>query len=74
MAIIASFILGLNYKRIYDKQPISAAKWVKKSEITIARDEHKNLIIFDKKTGSYTIYQDSISNAIFRLFVSDIVK
>ena len=43
-------------------------------EVRIAIDSEDKLIMMDRKTGSYTIYSDSIGRIIFRMYASKIAS
>lgn len=62
------FALGFYYNLItvikIDKKP----KVTIKSEVNLAVDENSNLLIINKKDGSYVMYQDSIGYTIFNLY------
>jgi len=45
---------------------------VNKSEVNLALDEHNHLIVIDKKTGDYTVYDDSIGVSIFKIYARNI--
>jgi hypothetical protein len=47
-------------------------KFINKDEITLAIDEYENLILIDKKDGSYNVYQDSVGISIFNLYAKNI--
>ena len=45
---------------------------VNRNQVNLALDEHNHLIIIDKKSGDYTVYQDSIGVAVFKLYARNI--
>jgi hypothetical protein len=45
---------------------------VNRSQVNLAIDEHNHLIVIDKTTGDYTVYQDSIGMSIFKLYAKNI--
>ena len=47
-------------------------KEVKKNSINLAVDENNNLIMIDKSTGNYTVYQDSVGQSIFNLYAKNL--
>lgn len=48
-------------------------KEITRSNVSIAIDDHDNLMVIDKNTGDYMIYQDSIGISIFNLYAKTIV-
>jgi hypothetical protein len=38
----------------------------------LAIDENNHLIVIEKKTGNYSIYQDSIGKTIFKLYAKNV--
>lgn len=76
-ALLFSFavILGYSVCEIYHytKEKPSAAKEVKKiSETSVAINERGEMMIIDRKTGEYTVYQDSVGKSIFVLYANGI--
>ena len=47
-------------------------KTIVKSEVNLAIDENNHLIVIEKKTGNYSIYQDSIGKTIFKLYAKNV--
>jgi hypothetical protein len=74
VAAVASFFVGMYYTKMSDKN--KTVKYevnkVLKSEVNLAIDENNHLIVIEKKTGNYTIYQDSIGNTIFNLYAKNV--
>jgi hypothetical protein len=35
-------------------------------------DEHNNLLVIDKSTGNYTVYDDSVGVSIFKIYARNI--
>lgn len=71
--VIASFFYGRFYES-YNK-PVDetmVASKVIRADVNLAIDESNNLIVIDKKTGYYTVYQDSLGESIFRLYAKNI--
>lgn len=74
ISVIASFIIGFTYHKLTSK-PITTKKEivkVRKSDVTIAIDESRHLIIINNNTGDYTVYQDSIGSTIFKLYATNV--
>jgi hypothetical protein len=77
-AMIFGFIVCDVYHRITDKEKHSTTNVVnlknvhKLDETSVAINERNELLIIDRKTGTYEIYQDSIGNMIFSLYAGKI--
>lgn len=73
ISVIASFIVGYTYHKLNHKVPDEKNMVkVKKSDVTIAIDEHHRLIVINNETGDYTIYQDSIGKSIFKIYAANV--
>ena len=74
VVIIASFFLGKYYHAFQTEKVVEKVVITKvdKSSVNIAIDENNNLMVINKKTGDYVIYQDSIGNSIFKLYAKNI--
>ena len=67
-SVVASFFVGVFYNRMTNKPTTKIeVKTINKSEVNLGIDENNHLIVIEKKTGNYTIYQDSIGKTIFKL-------
>jgi hypothetical protein len=62
------FALGFYYNIISDIKIDKKPKITTKSEVSLAVDENSNLLIINRKDGSYVVYQDSIGYKIFNLY------
>jgi hypothetical protein len=73
-AVVASFFVGMYYNQIVNKDKSSKVqvKTIVKSEVNLAIDENNHLIVIEKKTGNYSIYQDSIGKTIFKLYAKNV--
>ena len=73
-AVAASFFVGSFYNEMTNKNKSSKVqvRTIVKSEVNLAIDENNHLIVLDKKTGNYTIYQDSIGKTIFKLYAKNV--
>jgi hypothetical protein len=72
---LLALILGYSVCEIYHytKQKKSTPKEVRKiSETSVALNERGELMIIDRKTGDYTIYQDSVGKSIFTIYATGI--
>lgn len=74
VAVIASFIVGFTYHKLTSKTVVSKKEIVKvkKQDVTIAIDEHHNLIMINDNTGDYVVYEDSVGNVIFKLYAANV--
>ncbi len=73
-SIVASFFVGVFYNKMTNKSTNTKVqvKTVNKSEVNLGIDENNHLIVIEKKTGNYTIYQDSIGKTIFKLYAKNV--
>lgn len=72
-SVIASFFIGIFYNRMTTKPATKIeVKTINKSEVNLGIDENNHLIVIEKKTGNYTIYQDSIGKTIFKLYAKNL--
>jgi hypothetical protein len=73
-AVAASFFVGVFYNQMTNKNKSSKVqvKTIVKSEVNLAIDENNHLIVIEKKTGNYSIYQDSIGKTIFKLYAKNV--
>jgi hypothetical protein len=78
--IIAAMFIGMITRDIYVRV-MNAEKPVKNStyhnpktatEISVAVNDRGELMIIDRKNGSYTLYQDSVGQMIFRMYAAQI--
>lgn len=73
LSLFTGFRVGAAYNSKYGvKKPTIQMVKVNRSQVNLALDEHNHLIIIDKKTGDYTIYQDSIGISVFKLYARNI--
>jgi len=73
VSLFAGFYAGSAYNTKYGpKKPTINMVKVNRSQVNLALDEHNHLIIIDKKTGDYTVYQDSIGISVFKLYARNI--
>jgi hypothetical protein len=73
LSLITGFSVGKKYNEEFSpKEPtIEMIKW-RRDEVNLALDESNRLIVIDKQTGNYTVYQDSIGISIFKLYARNI--
>ena len=73
LSLSTGFFVGKFYNNNFEpKDPtIEMIKW-RRDEVNLALDENNRLIVIDKSTGNYTVYQDSIGISIFKLYARNI--
>jgi hypothetical protein len=69
VAIVLSYFIGSYEKELSLKDEI---RKINKSKVNLAVDENNHLIVINKETGNYTIYQDSIGKTIFKLYAKNV--
>lgn len=70
--LVAGFGLGYYFQELKVK-PQAVNETILNKEVRIAIDSEDKLIIMDRKTGSYTIYSDSIGKMVFKMYANKIV-
>lgn len=73
MTLTAGFGLGYYFQELKVK-PQAVNETILNREVRIAVDSEDKLIIMDRKTGSYTIYSDSIGKMVFKMYANKIVS
>lgn len=68
----ASFFVGMYYQKMNTKTKKHEVTKILKHEVVLAVDENNNLIIIQKSTGDYTIFQDSIGKHIFNMYANSV--
>ena len=71
--LIAGFGMGYYFQELKMK-PKAVNETILNKEVRIAIDSENKLIMMDRKTGSYTIYSDSIGQIIFKMYASKIAS
>jgi hypothetical protein len=72
-SLLGGFSVGYLYNQQYGpKKPTIQMIKVNRSQVNLAIDENNHLIVIDKTTGDYTVYQDSIGISIFKLYANNI--
>ena len=66
------FGVGFYYKQIKTVEMPSKMVVVEKQDIILAVDENQRLMLIDKNTGTYTIYDNEIGKTIFTLYARNI--
>ena len=71
---IAAYFVGVFHNNMTTKpvDPKIEVVKVKKSQVNLAIDENNHLVIINKESGDYTIYQDSIGKTIFKLYAKNV--
>lgn len=75
IALVAGFFIGYYYWVMTNK--VDKSQWDNVKPLTttsVAINERNELLIIDRKTGIYSIYQDSIGMVIFNLYANRIYK
>jgi len=76
IATVASFFIGVYYNKMTEKKQSVKFKYevkkILKSDVNLAIDENNHLIVIEKNSGNYTIYQDSIGVTIFKLYAKNV--
>jgi hypothetical protein len=73
VSLFAGFYAGSAYNSKYgSKKPTINMVKVNRSQVNLALDEHNHLIIIDKKTGKYEMFEDSVGVTIFKMYVNRI--
>lgn len=70
----ASYFIGVVHNKMTtkpSKAKIEVVK-IKRSQVNLAIDENNHLIVINKETGNYTIYQDSIGKTIFKIYARNV--
>lgn len=73
LSLVVGFSVGYYYNTIKSyKKNIYSPEVVMKKDITLAIDESNNMIVINKKDGTYIVYQDSIGYTIFNFYAKNI--
>lgn len=70
ITFVVGTLIGYYYntlKSSYNKEEDPKFILINKSETFIAIDEYERCMLIDKKTGCYTVLDDSVSNTIFNM-------
>jgi len=71
--LIAGFGMGYYFQEL-KRQPQAVNETILNREVRIAIDSEDKLIMMDRKTGSYTIYSDSVGKIIFKMYAGKIMQ
>jgi hypothetical protein len=66
------FGVGYYYKQIKTVEIPSKMKIIERESVILAVDENSRLMVIDKYTGNYTIYEREIGKTIFTLYARNI--
>lgn len=76
LALIAGFFIGYYYwvmtHKTSERDQLQNVKELKTTSVAI--NERDELLVIDRTTGRYTIYQDSVGIVIFKLYANKIYK
>lgn len=76
LIIVSTFFVGTFFEKwqTIRRQGIlnENTKVVERLDVSLAVDEHNNLIVIENQTGDYIIYKDSIGVAIFDLYAKNL--
>lgn len=76
MVLVIGLLVGYYYYALMDKRikesPIVNVKTLK--ETSIGFTERQELMLIDRRTGRYTVYEDSIGIVIFSLYANQKYK
>jgi hypothetical protein len=73
MTLSTGFAIGFYYKIM--KENIKDSEWedIKKSDQTsVAINERGELLIIDRKTGDYTVFEGEVGQTIFQLYAAKV--
>lgn len=68
-AMVIGFLIGYYYWLMFVKTT-SQKETLKMSSVSIAVNDRGELMIIDRANGVYSIYQDSVGQAIFNLYAT----
>lgn len=68
----ASFFIGVYFQKNNTEIIKHEIKRMNKKDILLAIDENNNLILINKNSGDYTIYEDSIGENIFKIYANNV--
>jgi hypothetical protein len=75
ISLVCGVSVGYIYHKTYSpKTPSIQMISLDKSEVNLAIDENNHLLVINKNTGDYTIYEDSIGVSIFNIYARNIVN
>jgi hypothetical protein len=74
ITLVVGVSIGYHYEKLKNFKQTSKFNpiVVKKSDVNLAIDEKNNMLIINKKDGTYTMYQDSIGYTIFNFYAKNI--
>lgn len=72
VTVFGAFSLGYIYSKSTSKIKPIEVNHINKTDVNLALDQNNHLIVIDKKTGNYTIYDDSIGVTIFNIYARNI--
>jgi|LakMenEpi03Aug12_release.lakeMendotaPanAssembly.Ray.scaffolds.fasta_scaffold03660_12 hypothetical protein len=73
ISFVLTYYLGFFSKKMQmfneSKPPYTT---IYKKNVTLAMDEYDNLLIIDKLTGNYVLYEDSVGKSIFIMYANKV--
>ena len=71
IAMLAGFFIGYNYWQMMNHSKPSPLKNIQPlSKTSVAINERNELLVIDRVSGTYTVYQDSVGLMIFNLYAA----
>lgn len=74
LSLTVGFSVGYYYNTLVTQKKINIYKpeIVLKQDVSLAIDENNNMLVINKKDGTYILYQDSIGYSIFNFYAKNI--
>lgn len=72
LSLAAGFFIGYYYNTIKSYAIPKKQEMILKTDVKIAIDENNNMLVINKKDGTYITYQDSIGYIIFNFYAKNI--
>lgn len=72
VTVFGAFSLGYIYSRSTTKIKPIVVNHIDNSDVNLALDQNNHLMVIDKKTGNYTIYDDSVGVTIFNIYARNL--
>lgn len=69
---VAAFFIGMYYQRVNTVTKKHEITKILKHDVVLAVDENNNLIVIQKSTGDYTVFQDSVGKHIFNMYANSV--
>lgn len=72
ITIIVTFYVGFYSNQLITTKESKPYSSIYQKNVTLALDQYDNLLIIDKKTGNYILYEDSIGRSIFIMYANKV--